>query len=298
MARPEQDWRAANRANWDERVAVHLGAACYELESLRAGVGRLNPIEDAELGPVAGLRVLHLQCHFGRDSLVLAQRGARVVGLDFSSPAIAAARGLAAELGLSERARFVAADLYDAPTAIPEPGSFDLVFVTWGAINWLPDLMRWAEIVAGFLKPGGALYLAEGHPAALVFDDAAPGRGAMPGWYAPYFLRGPLILHDPRDYADEAAELRNARTYVWIHPLGEIITALLTAGFTLRWLHEHESVPWRMFEVWVEDVSLARQTLAAACLLAARRAHALSAQPCGPIWTPLTRPRARASAGT
>jgi SAM-dependent methyltransferase len=253
MIGPNQDWRHSNRANWDERVAIHLGAECYDLGPLRAGCGRLNPIEETELGPVDSLRVLHLQCHFGRDSLILAQRGARVVGLDFSGPAIAEARGLAAELDLAERTGFVEADLYDAPTAIPEPGSFDLVFVTWGAINWLPDIRRWAEIVAWFLKPGAALYLVEGHPAALVLDDAAPGHGDMPGWYAPYFHREPLVLNDSCDYADETARLRNARTYEWIHPLGEVISSLLGAGLTLRWLHEHQAVPWRMFRLLVRD---------------------------------------------
>jgi SAM-dependent methyltransferase len=253
MIGPNQEWRKANRANWDERLAIHLGAECYDLGALRAGRGRLNPIEEAELGPVDRLRVLHLQCHFGRDSLILAQRGARVVGLDFSGRAIAAARELAAELDLAERARFVEADLYDAPTAIAEPGSFDLVFVTWGAINWLPDIQRWAAIVAWCLKPGGALYLAEGHPAALVLDDAAPGCGDMPGWFVPYFHPEALVLDDPRDYADQAALLRHARTYEWLHPLGEIVSALLAAGLTLRWLHEHDSVPWPMFRILVED---------------------------------------------
>ena len=161
------DWRAANRANWDERVRVHLGPGGYDLAPLRAGRDRLNAIEEAELGSVDGLRVLHLQCHFGRDTLILAQRGADVVGLDFSAPAITAARKLSSELGLESRARFIEADLYDAENAIPEPHAFDLVFVTWGAITWLPDIRRWAEIVAHFLKPGGALYLADGHPAAL-----------------------------------------------------------------------------------------------------------------------------------
>jgi SAM-dependent methyltransferase len=185
----------------------------------------------------------------------LAQRDAQVVGLDFSGPAIAVARDVSAELGLDGRTRFVEADLYDAPAAIPEPSSFDLVFVTWGAINWLPDIQRWAEIVARFLKPGGALYLAEGHPAALVLDDAAPRHGDMPGWYAPYFHCEPLVFDTPYDYADDTARLRNARTCEWIHPLGEIVTALLAAGLTLRWLHEHDSVPWRMFKALVEDAS-------------------------------------------
>ena len=223
------------------------------LKSLRAGRGRLNPIEEAEIGPLEGLRVLHLQCHFGRDSLILASRGARVVGLDFSKPAIATARQLADELGFTERARFVEADLYDAPSAIPEPGAFDLVFVTWGAINWLPDIRRWVQIVAHFLKPDGALYLAEGHPAALVLDDAAPGESAMPGWFAPYVSHEALVIDDPSDYADDTARLTHARTYEWLHPLGAIVTALIEAGLTLRWLHEHDAVPWRMFELLVQD---------------------------------------------
>ncbi len=168
------DWRALNRANWDERVPIHLGAKSYDLGPLRAGRGRLHTIEEAELGPVGGLRVLHLQCHFGRDSLTLAQRGADVVGLDFSEPAIAAARVLASDLGLEARARFVAADVYDAPAAIPDAHAFDLVYVTWGALWWLPDVRRWAEVVAHFLKPGGRLYLADGHPSAFVYDDEVP----------------------------------------------------------------------------------------------------------------------------
>jgi SAM-dependent methyltransferase len=238
-------WRTANRANWDERVGIHL-AAC-DLAPLRAGRGRLNAIEEAELGPVAGLRVLHLQCHFGHDSLALAQRGAEVVGVDFSPPAIAAARALAAELGLASRARFVEADLYDAPAAIPEPASFDLVFVTWGAIVWLPDVAGWARIVAHFLEPGGALYLAEAHPAAFVFDDAAALPDGMPGYFAPYFGGEPVVLDDSTDYADEKARLVNSRTYTWIHPLGSVVGALGDAGLRLDWLHEHDRVPWRMF---------------------------------------------------
>jgi len=121
MSISDQEWRRANRANWDERVAIHLRSPLYDVARLRAGHRRLNAIEEAELGPVAGLRVLHLQCHFGSDSLRLAQCGAEVVGLDFSPPAIAAARGLADEMGLAGRVRFVEADLYDAPAASPEP---------------------------------------------------------------------------------------------------------------------------------------------------------------------------------
>jgi SAM-dependent methyltransferase len=241
-------WREANRANWDERVPVHLAA--YDLAPLRAGQGRLTPIEEAELGPVGGLRVLHLQCHIGSDTLALAQRGAGVTGLDFSAPAIDAARALAADLGLP--ARFVVSDLYAAPETLPEPGSFDLVLVNWGAINWLPDIERWARVVAHFLRPGGALYLAEGHPAALVFDDDTPGPGGLPGFFLPYFHQGPLIQDDPRDYADQTARLRSARTYQYAHPLGRVVSALIDAGLVLEFLHEHEAAAWRMFATLAE----------------------------------------------
>jgi SAM-dependent methyltransferase len=247
------NWREFNRANWDERVKIHLAADFYDLSPLRGGRGRLTPIDEAELGPIDGIRILHLQCHFGRDSLVLAQRGASVVGVDFSGPAIAAARDLAAELGLTERAKFIETDLYETPKALPEPGSFDLVFVTWGAINWLPDIRQWADVVAYFLRPGGALYLAEGHPCALVFDDLARMPTGMPGYFVPYFLSEPLILNDSRDYADDTARLQNATIYQWMHPLGKIVTSLLEAGLTLQWLHEHDSVPWRMFDLLVRD---------------------------------------------
>jgi len=255
MSVSEPEWRRANRANWDERVGVHLGPRGYDLETLRAGRGRLNKIEEAELPALDGKRVVHLQCHFGADSLKLAQRGAEVVGLDFSAPAIAAARSLAAELGLADRARFVHADLYEAQQAIPKPHEFDMVFVTWGAICWLPDIARWAEIVAALLQAGGSLYLAEGHPAAYVFDDAARSANGMPGLFAPYFAREPVVDTEGRDYVDPDAKLTNATIYNWIHPLGDVVTSLIASGMTLDWLHEHDEVPWRMFSILAKDVT-------------------------------------------
>jgi SAM-dependent methyltransferase len=245
---PEHDWRALNRANWDERVAIHLGPHGYDLSDLRQGAGRLDAIVEGELPDVAGKRILHLQCHFGADTLRLARRGAQLVGLDFSGEAVMAARALAAETSLTAQAIFVEADLYDAPAAIPEPGGFDAVFVTWGALCWLPDIAGWARIVAGFLKPGGWLYLAEGHPAALVLDDAAPLPDGSPGFFLSYFDNAPLVFDDPKDYADDTARLANSETREWLHPLGAVVTALIDAGLRLDWLHEHDAVVWRMFK--------------------------------------------------
>jgi 2-polyprenyl-3-methyl-5-hydroxy-6-metoxy-1,4-benzoquinol methylase len=146
------DWLALNLANWNERVPIHLNAPPlhYDLDPLKQGKQQLEPIAAGILGPVDGLRVLHLQCHFGQDTLTLAQQGATVTGLDFSPPAITAARSLAADLNLTHRARFVQANVYDAEAAINEPGSFDRVFVSWGALVWLPDMPAWARIVASF----------------------------------------------------------------------------------------------------------------------------------------------------
>ena len=210
----------------------------------------------AELGPVAGLRVLHLQCHFGKDTLTLAQQGAAaVVGLDFSAPAIAAARRLAGELGLADRARFVEADLYDAPRAIPKPGGFDLVFVTWGALCWLPDLAGWARIVAGFLRPGGRLYLAEGHPAALVFDDEAETpdgkRGGAGSRRTSSARRWCWTTRSTTPTPPRACRMPAPTN--WMHPLSEVLGALGEAGLALDWLHEHPRVTWRMFRCLVRD---------------------------------------------
>lgn len=264
MGQPEiPEWARLNRAHWDEKVPVHVASEFYDLAPLRAGQGRLYPIEEAELPRIApegwaGLRVLHLQCHFGADSLVLAQRGAEVVGLDFSMPAVKQARALATELGLDARSRFVCADVSDARHALPEPEGFDVVYTTWGTIGWLPDIAEWARIIAWFLKPGGRLYFADGHPASFVFDepgadepaallDGGPARFPTPRFG--YFEREPLALDEAEDYADPDAQLAHSRTVEWMHPLGETLTALVDAGLRIDFVHEHDTVPWRMFAV-------------------------------------------------
>lgn len=256
-------WARVNRARWDELVDVHLASDMYDLTELRAGAGTLVPIDEAELPLIApegwhGLRVLHLQCHFGADTLTLAQRGATVVGLDFSMPAVKQARALAAELELSERARFVCANVYDARHALPEPEGFDVVYTTWGTIGWLPDITEWARIIAWFLKPGGRLYFADGHPSAFVFDEPQPGAPAAlldggPAFFPParfgYFDDAPIDIDEEGDYADPDARITNTRTIEFMHPLGATITALIDAGLTIDFVHEHDVVPWQMFSV-------------------------------------------------
>lgn len=251
----EGDWLDNNRANWNERVTVHLGAHdFYDQQPLRDGGGVLDPIVERELAELyptglSGLRILHLQCHFGSDSLSLVNQGASVVGVDFSRPAVVEARRMAAELGAQDRARFIEANVYDARHALPEPESFDLVFTTWGAIGWLPDVAEWARIVSWFLKPSGRFYFAEGHPVAWVFDGEHAG---MPTFVYPYGNPHPDVMDDPSDYADPNAVLENARTWEWMHPLAEIFGALREAGLDVDMFREHYEVPWKMFEM-LED---------------------------------------------
>ena len=247
------EWLERNRARWDELVPIHVAAPMYDRTALREGRGRfMTPMEESELAGLApegwnGLRVLHLQCHFGQDTLVFAQRGAEVVGLDFSMPAVEEARVVAAELGLSDRARFVHANVYDARHLLPEPGGFDVVYSTWGTIGWLPDVAEWARIIAWFLKPGGRLYFADGHPAAWAHDDPAAGEG-LPELRYEYFGDGrPDIWDESGDYADEGAVVENTVSWEWSHPTAEVLTALLDAGFRLDFYHEHDIVPWQMF---------------------------------------------------
>lgn len=236
-------YRAANRAKWDELVQPHLTSGMYSVDALRAGNRRLDPVEDEEIGDVAGLSVLHLQCHFGLDTLTLAQRGATVTGIDFSPAAIQAARALAAEVELE--ATFVEGDLYDAPKLIE--GTFDLVFTSWGTICWLPDLAGWARIAASFLKPGGRFYFIDCHPMAYVWDDGQgacdPANGRFRPKYPYFHSPKPIELDDPNDYASDY-KTTNTQTFEWAHPVEEIVTEVSRAGLVFEYLREHTSIVW------------------------------------------------------
>ncbi|MCW5715011.1 MAG: class I SAM-dependent methyltransferase [Bauldia sp.] len=239
----------ANRASWDERVGVHLRdtTGIYPLEAFRRGADTLTPIEATEIGDVAGKRILHLQCHFGIDTLSLARRGADVTGLDFSPKAIEAARAFSAELGIP--ARFVEANVYDAPAATG--GGYDMVFTSWGTTIWLPDINRWAAAVAGCLVPGGSLYFADGHPSMMLFTERE-GRLEL-GWPWRNAPDDPSIEDDPQSYAGDGTPLANSRTFGWLHPFSTILGALKANGLDLEYLHEHEMVPWQPFPSMVRE---------------------------------------------
>ena len=244
-----------------------MGSEFYNVEGFKEGGSSLLPLELEELGNVAGKRLLHLQCHFGMDTLSLARMGAEVTGVDFSPEAIAAARRLAAESGLE--ATFVQSDIYDLDGVAPPEwdGAFDIVFVTYGAVEWLHDLRPWADLIVRFLRPGGTFYMAELHPFSGTLeleelpDDAETGAAAEPGAGAQPARRAGAREPSPRyrlvhtygyfpsgepqrfdvegSYADPTAEVRQKVCYGWPHPIGEVLGVLLARGLRLELFNEH-----------------------------------------------------------
>ncbi|HXV24375.1 MAG TPA: class I SAM-dependent methyltransferase [Alphaproteobacteria bacterium] len=243
MVKNEREWTAANRRNWDERAGLHLlnRTGFYGIDRVRAGEDILHAIEAGEIGDLTGKRLLHLQCHFGLDTICLARRGAAVTGLDFSEVAIAGARALAAELGVT--AEFVKGEIYDARAVLT--GKFDRVYVTWGTICWLPDMRRWAQVVASLLASGGSLYLADTHPSAQILEEIDGRIVPHYPWRTP--TSQPLVFDDPETYTGDPTKLTHTRNYEWIHPLSEIVTAVIEAGLVVEFLHEHERLPWKLF---------------------------------------------------
>lgn len=245
-APPDSHWRELNRAWWDERTPLHVASPLYDVAGFRAGRETLRPFELELLGDVSGLRLVHLQCHFGLDTLGWARHGASVVGLDFSAPAVAVANGLADELGLD--GSFVCADVYDAVAALGGE-QFDVVCTGFGALNWLPDLEAWSQVVAALLRPGGRLLLAEFHPFSWVFG--ADREGERFEVIDDYFGEAPLHDDASGSYADLDADTSNNRTVEHQHPLGSILGSLLRRGLVLEAYDEYDHTLFPQFP-WLE----------------------------------------------
>jgi SAM-dependent methyltransferase len=248
MARdPKHDpYYDTNRSWWDGVVPIHEASRGYDRDGFLRGEKPLCPVERDELGPrVAGKSLLHLQCHFGIDTLNWARLGATVTGVDFSAPAVEAARRLSAESGVP--GRFVHANVYDAPAVLREV--FDVVYTGIGALNWLPDIRVWARVAAGFVKPGGLLYVYEGHPVLWSLDDKREDRLLVLG--ERYFeAPEPNVWENDTTYVD-GPKLVHRRIYEWNHGLGEIVTAVVDAGLRIEFVHEHREVPWQALP-WME----------------------------------------------
>ena len=232
---------ADNQRLWEAWTAVHAAGEFYDLDGFRAGGIRLRDDEVEAVGDVRGRSLLHLQCHFGIDTLSWARLGATVTGADFSPAAIRLAREIAADLGIAD-ARFVESNLYDLPANLD--GVFDVVYTSRGVLGWLPDIRGWAEVVAHFVAPGGRFYISEIHPVAQVFENEGVGPGelrlAYPYWEHP----DPLVFEVQGSYADPTADVGEQREHGWDHGLGEIVTALIDAGLRLEWLRESPELDW------------------------------------------------------
>jgi len=236
------DTLATNRASWDERAAAHVDSPGYGVTRFATDPQHLSEVVRFDLpllGDISGLRGVHLQCHIGSDTASLARLGATMAGLDLSGEAIRQAAKVAELAGVE--LELVQGDVYEAVDLLGA-GRFDLVFTGIGALCWLPDVHRWAQLVADLLAPGGRLFLREGHPMLWSVDDETSDRLVL---RFPYFeTPEPVVWEDDSTYVETDVVFTQNVTHSWNHGLGEIVQAVLDAGLTLTGLVEHRSVPW------------------------------------------------------
>ena len=221
----------ANQERWDQLTLEHKDSEFYDLAGFKAGNDRLRSIEIEELGDVGGKTLLHLQCHFGLDTLAWAKRGAHVVGADFSPQAIILANQISKELNIP--AQFICTDVYCLPEVLYQ--EFDVVFTSYGVLHGLPDLTRWAEIIAHFLKPDGIFYMIEDHPTFRVFREKKDGELRAERSY--FFRDGPQKIEWTKSYATQG-EGSAGVSYAWDHSMSEIVNCLINAGLEIAYIHE------------------------------------------------------------
>ncbi len=226
----------ANKKLWNELVDIHVKSKFYSVENFKTGKTSLLPTEIEEVGEVEGKTMLHLQCHFGMDSLSWARNGAIVTGIDFSDKAIIKACELSKEIGVP--AKFIQTNVYDVPKIIKE--KFDIVFTSYGTIYWLDDLIKWAKVINHCLKSGGIFYFVDGHPFSHMIDEKTTDILKLS---EPYFTDGkPFVWEEDGDYTDEDPNnptvLENKLEYGWGHTIGEILNSLIEAGLKIEFIHE------------------------------------------------------------
>jgi SAM-dependent methyltransferase len=248
------DYRTVNRAGWDERVPAHVASPDYQVARFAEDpdfLSRVVRFDLPRLGDISGLRGVHLQCHIGTDTVSLARLGASMTGVDFSAPAIEQARRLAEQAGVE--ASFVEADVYAAADVLGR-SAFDLVFTGVGALCWLPDVRRWAGVVASLLRPGGRLFIREGHPVLWALDDEREDD-LLVLRYSYFEREEPLVFEAGGTYVQTDAVFQHNVTHEWNHGLGEIVSALLAAGMEITALTEHDTVPWEALPGKMEQVA-------------------------------------------
>jgi SAM-dependent methyltransferase len=238
---PDENYIEINKQSWNHRTAAHLKSAFYDLDGFLKGNSSLNPIELELLGDIRGKSILHLQCHFGQDTISLGRLGANATGVDLSDAAIAAAQRLAIQT--QTNASFICCDLYHLPHHLDQ--QFDLVFTSYGTITWLPDLDRWAKLIAQYLKPGGKFVFVEFHPVVWMFDDQFEKVGYN------YFNAGPIVETESGTYADRKADI-TLQSVCWNHSMSEVVNSLLQNGLEIDSLHEFDYSPYNCFQNTVE----------------------------------------------
>ena len=230
----------ANKDMWDDRVNVHKKSKFYDVEGFLKGKQTLDPIELDEVGDVNGKSLLHLMCHFGMDTLSWARLGARTTGIDFSEKAVKLAQELSKQIGVD--AHFIASDIYKLPEILD--GEFDIVFTSGGVLTWLPDLKKWAQVVAKYVTRGGVFYIREFHPFPYVFDDDE-GVTDLKLRY-PYFTpQEPLKFEDGSTYADPNATIKRTVTYEWNHSISTLVNSLIDAGLRIEFFNEFPFTTWK-----------------------------------------------------
>ena len=242
----QQSYFAANRELWNKRTAIHAASSFYDLEGFKKGGSSLNKIELEELGDVNGKSLLHLQCHFGMDTMSWQRLGAVCTGVDFSDEAIGLAKTINDELNLDTV--FACSNIYDLKDVLkttPEgkvlKGSFDIVFTSYGTIGWLPDLNEWAAIIAYFLKPGGIFYIVDFHPVIWMMDEK------FEHVKYDYFNSAVIAEAHTGTYTDREAPIK-LKEYGWNHPFSEIIQALIHNGLFVLQFNEYPFSPYNCFE--------------------------------------------------
>lgn len=260
---PMDEYREANLANWNDRVPIHAASQTYDLDRFRAGRDDISTVVDFDrhsIGDVAGKRLLHLQCHIGTDTVSWGRLGATVTGYDFSEPAIEQARVLAERMELGD-ARFVVGEFYDAPQVLAGE-RFDVVYTGVGALCWLPDIRRWAEVVERLLEPGGVLLIREAHPVLWALDHDREDDELVLA--VPYFeTREPLRWDDTETYTETGEAVEHATTYEWNHGIGEILTSVLDVGLRIRRFEEHRHLEWQAWHLFQEESDTGRYVLPA-----------------------------------
>jgi len=230
------DYKEINKKSWNQKTKIHLDSDFYDNDNFKKGKNSLNEIELGLLGDLKGKSVLHLQCHFGQDTISFDRLGATSVGVDLSDEAIRTAESLAQELDSS--ATFVCCDIYDLPNHLDQ--KFDIVFTSYGTIGWLPDMDRWASVVAQFLKPEGQFLIVEFHPAVWMFDDDFNEVKYN------YFNEGPIHEVESGTYAKEDAEI--TQEYVmWNHSISEVVNSLIKKDLIIDGIHEYNYSPYPCF---------------------------------------------------